>query len=64
MIYTPAYHLHSNGRIESFHNVLKACLSKHVSSRLEWDDVVPLACAAYNLCLMNILKKVHFLNVW
>ena len=27
---------------------MKACLSKHVSSKLEWDDVVPLACMAYN----------------
>ena len=27
---------------------MKACLSKHVISKLEWDDVVPLACAAYN----------------
>ena len=27
---------------------MKACLSKHVSTRLEWDDVIPLACAAYN----------------
>ena len=46
--YTAPYHPSSNGRIEGFHNFLKACLSKHVSSKLEWDDVVPLACAAYN----------------
>ena len=30
-IYTPPYHPQSNGRIEGFHNFLKACLSKHVS---------------------------------
>ena len=46
--YTTPYHPSSNGRIEGFHNLLKACLSKHVSSKLEWDDVVPLACAGYN----------------
>ena len=46
--YTAPYHPSSNGRIEGFHNFLKACLSKHVSSKLEWDNVVPLACAAYN----------------
>ena len=46
--FTAPYHPSSNGRIESFHNFLKACLSKHVSSKLEWDDVVTLACAAYN----------------
>ena len=47
-IYTPPYHPQSNGRIESFHNLLKACISKHISPNMEWDDVVPLACAAYN----------------
>ena len=46
--YTAPYHPLSNGKIEGFHNFLKACLLKHVSSKLEWDDVVPLACAAYN----------------
>ena len=46
--YTALYHPSLNGKIEGFHNFLKACLSKHVSSKLEWDYVVPLACAAYN----------------
>ena len=47
-IYTPPYHPQSNGRIEGFHNFLKACISKHISPNMEWDDVVPLACASYN----------------
>ena len=47
-IYTAPYRPSSNGHIEGFHNFLKACISKHVSSRLEWTDVIPLACAAYN----------------
>ena len=47
-LYTPPYHPASNGRLEGFHAFLKACISKHVSSQLEWDDLVPLACAAYN----------------
>ena len=59
-IYTPPYHPQSNGRIEGFHNFLKACLSKHVSSRLEWDDVVPLACAAHNFMLNEHSKKSSF----
>ena len=46
--YTPPYCPASNGCIEGFHNFLKACICKHISSRLEWTDVVPLACAAYN----------------
>ena len=46
--YTPLYCPASNGHIEGFRNFLKACISKHISPRLEWTDVVPLACAAYN----------------
>ena len=46
--YTPPYCPASNGCIEGFHNFLKACISKHISLRLEWTDVVLLACAAYN----------------
>ena len=47
-IYSPPYRPQSNGRIESFHYFLKACISKHVAPQIEWDDVIPLACAAYN----------------
>lgn len=45
---TPPFHPASNGRIEGFHRFLKACISKHVSPRLEWDEVTSLATAAYN----------------
>ena len=47
-LYTPPYHPASNGRIEGFHVFLKACIAKHVASQLEWDVLIPLACAAYN----------------
>ena len=47
-IYSPPYHPQSNGKIESFHYFLKACMSKHMRTVGNWDDVVPLACAAYN----------------
>ena len=47
-IYLPPYRPQSNGRIESFHYFLKACISKHTIPQIEWDDVVPLACVAYN----------------
>ena len=46
--YTLPYMPSSNGCIEGFHNFLKACISKHVSVQLEWTDVLPLTCAAYN----------------
>ena len=45
-IYSPPYRPQSNGRIESFHYFLKACISKHITPQIEWDDVKPLACAA------------------
>ena len=56
-IYTPPYHPASNGRIEGFHAFLKACISKHISPQLEWDDLVPLACAAYNSYQTNIQRN-------
>ena len=58
--YTAPYHLSSNSRIEGFHNFLKASLSKHVSSKLEWDDIVPLACAAYNFMPNENSKELPF----
>lgn len=44
----PPFHPASNGRIEGFHKFLKACLSKHITEHMEWDDVTDLATAAYN----------------
>ena len=41
-LYTPPYHPASNCRIEGFHAFLKACISKHISSSLEWDDLVAI----------------------
>ena len=34
--------------IEGFHKFLKECISKHMVNNLEWDDILPLAAAAYN----------------
>ena len=47
-VYSPPYHPQSNGRIEGFHLFLKACMAKHISPGLEWDEVCPIATAAYN----------------
>ena len=47
-LYMPPYHPVSNGQIEGFHAFLKACIAKHIAPQLEWDVLVPLACAAYN----------------
>ena len=47
-IYSPPFHPQSNGRIEGFHQFLKACLAKHVTKSKEWSDVIPIATSAYN----------------
>ena len=47
-IYSPVYRPQANGRIEGFHKFLKECISKHLVNSLEWDNVLPLAAAAYN----------------
>ena len=47
-IYSPVYRLQANGCIEGFHKFLKECISKHMVNNLEWDDILPLAAAAYN----------------
>ena len=59
-IYTAPYCPSSNGHIEGFHNFLKACIAKHVSSQLEWTNVIPLACAAYNFLPNEHSKEFPF----
>ena len=59
-LYTPPYHPASNGRIEGFHAFLKACISKHIAPQLEWDDLVPLLCAAYNFIPNEHSKELPF----
>ena len=59
-IYSPPYRPQLNGRIEFFHYFLKACISKHVSPQIEWDDVIPLASAAYNFLPNEHSKESPF----
>ena len=59
-LYTPSYHPASNGRIEGFHAFLKACIAKHIAPQLEWDILVPLACAAYNFIPNEHSKESPF----
>ena len=58
-IYLPPYRPQSNGRIESFHYFLKACISKHITPQVEWDDVVPLLVQHITFYQMSIRRKVH-----
>ena len=59
-LYTLPYHPASNGRMEGFHAFLKACISKHVAPQIEWDVLVPLACAAYNFMPNKHSKESPF----
>ena len=59
-IYSPPYRPQSNRRIESFHYFLRACISKHITPQVEWDNVVPLACAAYNFLPNEHSKESPF----
>ena len=59
-LYTPPYHPSSNGRIEGFHAFLKACIAKNVAPQLEWDVLIPLACAAYNFISNEHSKESPF----
>ena len=59
-IYSPPYRPQSNGRVESFHYFLKACIAKLIAPQLEWDDIMPLACAAYNFLPNEHLRESPF----
>ena len=59
-LYTLPYHPASNGRIEGFHAFLKACIAKHIMPQLEWDILVPLACATYNFIPNEHSKESPF----
>ena len=45
---TTIYSPQCNGRIEGFHRFLKSCIAKQLENRVEWDDLVWKAMAAYN----------------
>ena len=48
-VYSSVYTPQSNGKLEGFHLFFKACILKHIcGNQLEWDEIVPLATAAYN----------------
>ena len=48
LIHSPPYRPQSNGRIEGFHRYLEACIAKHMTNGLEWDQIMAMATAAYN----------------
>ena len=46
--FIPIYSPQCNGRIEGFHKFLKATIAKQLETRMEWDDLVWKATAAFN----------------
>ena len=46
--------------MEGFHAFLKACIAKHVAPQLEWDVLIPLACAAYKFIPNEHSKESPF----
>ena len=46
--FTPIYSPQCNGRIKGFRKFLKATIAKQLETRVEWDDLVWKATAAYN----------------
>ena len=59
-LYSPPYHPASNGSREGFHGFLKASITKHVAPQLEWDVLIPLACAAHNFIPNEHSKESPF----
>ena len=58
--FTPIYSPQCNGRIEGFHKFLKATIAKQLETRVEWDDLVWKATAAYNFFPMESSRIAPF----
>ena len=60
-VYSPVYMPEANGRLEAWHHFFKACVAKHIhGNAAEWDEVVPLAGAAYNFFLCQASGESPF----
>ena len=60
-VYSPVYTPKANGRLEAWHRFFKACVTKHIrGNAAEWDEVVPLAGAAYNFFPCQALGESPF----
>ena len=60
-VYSPVYSPEANGRLEAWHHFFEACVAKHIrGNAAEWDEVVPLAGAAYNFFPCQALRKSPF----
>ena len=61
-VYSPVYTPEANGRLEAWHRFFKACVAKHIwGNAAEWDEVVPLAGAAYNFFPCQASRESPFM---
>ena len=59
--YSPVYTPQSNGKLEGYHRFFKACISKQIrGNEMEWDELVPMASAAYNFFPCQSSKESPF----
>ena len=60
-VFTPVYTPECNGKLEGWHKFFKACIAKHIrGNNVEWDELVPLAVAAYNFFPCQTSKESPF----
>ena len=60
-VFTPVYTPECNGKLEGWHKFFKACVAKHIrGNSVEWDELVPLAVAAYNFFPCQASKESPF----
>ena len=60
-VFTPVYTPECNGKLEGWHKFFKACVAKHIwGNSVEWDELVPLAAAAYNFFPCQVSKESPF----
>ena len=60
-VFTPVYTPECNGKLEGWHKFFKACVAKHIrGNSVEWDELVPLAAAAYNFFPCQASKESPF----
>ena len=60
-VYSPVYTPKANGTLKAWHRFFKACVAKHIrGNEVEWDEVVPLAAAAYNFFPCQALGESPF----
>ena len=59
-VYSPVYTPEANGRLEAWHHFFKPCVVKHIrGNAAEWDEVFPLAAAAYNFSDAKLQENHH-----